>query len=235
MGLSEASAATIRRAHAVVPITCVQMEWSLFSRDIEAEVVPCCMELGIGLVAYSPLGRGVLSGTITSKNDIKPDDWRTKGSPRFAGENLERNLKLVENVSGIAKRLGVTNSQVALAWVEAKGRAVGLKARRRPLCFSLRRSCAGPATTSATPECCAAALPAVTQGCVAIPGTTKAARVAENLKSLEVQLSAADLAELERAVPAEAVVGERYAAGSVGNLHTDDAARQRESGAKAAI
>jgi aryl-alcohol dehydrogenase-like predicted oxidoreductase len=121
VGLSEASATTIRRAVAVHPIAAVQTEWSLFSRDIEAEVVPACRELGVGLVPYSPLGRGLLTGAITSTADLADDDFRRRAQPRFQGENFEHNLRLVEVVKSVASRHGCTPGQVALAWVLAQG------------------------------------------------------------------------------------------------------------------
>jgi len=120
IGLSEAGAATIRRAHATHPLTAVQSEYSLWSRDIEDEVIPALRELGIGLVAYSPLGRGFLSGSIRSIDDLDADDYR-RFSPRFRGENFERNLALADVVGGIARELEVTASQLALAWVLAQG------------------------------------------------------------------------------------------------------------------
>ena len=116
LGLSEASAETIRRAHAVHPITAVQSEYSLWSRDIEDEVIPALRELGIGLVPYSPLGRGFLSGAIRSIDDLDEDDYR-RHSPRFLGSNFERNLEVVERVEALAREKGVTAGQLALAWV----------------------------------------------------------------------------------------------------------------------
>jgi aryl-alcohol dehydrogenase-like predicted oxidoreductase len=123
LGLSEASAATIRRAHAVHPITAVQSEYSLWSRDLEDEVIPTLRELGIALVAYSPLGRGFLSGEIRSLDDLEQDDYR-RSSPRFSGENFERNLAVVGAVKALADEKGVTASQLALAWVMARGEHV---------------------------------------------------------------------------------------------------------------
>jgi aryl-alcohol dehydrogenase-like predicted oxidoreductase len=120
LGLSEASAQTIRRATKVHPIAALQTEYSLWTRDVEAEILPVCRELGIGFVAYSPLGRGFLSGTIRGKQDLAPDDWRRNG-PRFQEQNLQQNLKLVEGVERIAKKKGCTASQVALAWVLSRG------------------------------------------------------------------------------------------------------------------
>src|SRR6478752_10707235 len=120
LGLSEAGAETIRRAHAVHPITAVQWEYSLWTRDVEAEVRPAVEELGIGLVPYSPLGRGFLSGKIRSVEDLEGDDYRRR-SPRFQAENLERNLALVEVVEEIAAERGATPAQLALAWVLSRG------------------------------------------------------------------------------------------------------------------
>jgi aryl-alcohol dehydrogenase-like predicted oxidoreductase len=124
LGLSEAGADTIRRAHAVHPITAVQTEWSLWSRDIEDEVAPTCFELGIGVVPYSPLGRGFLTGTITSTDALEPDDFRAIGQPRFAGENLEHNLAIVRALDKLANERGVTTGQLALAWVQHRGEHV---------------------------------------------------------------------------------------------------------------
>ena len=123
LGLSEASAETIRRAHAVHPITAVQSEFSLWSRDIEDEILPTVRELGIALVPYSPLGRGFLSGEIRSLDDLEEGDYR-RVSPRFAGENFEKNLAVVDAVKALADERGVTASQLALAWVLAQGEHV---------------------------------------------------------------------------------------------------------------
>ncbi|MDX6280477.1 MAG: hypothetical protein QOH03_1548 [Kribbellaceae bacterium] len=120
LGLSEPSADTIRRAHAVHPIAAVQSEYSLFSRDIEAEVLPVCRELGIGVVPYSPLGRGMLTGRIAGQEDLADNDFR-KTLPRFDAENLDANLALVEQVRAVAARHQATPGQVALAWLLAQG------------------------------------------------------------------------------------------------------------------
>jgi len=120
LGLSEAAPNTIRRAHAVHPISALQYEYSLWSRDPEEEVIPLARELDIGFVAYSPLGRGALTGTISSTEDLGEHDFR-RHNPRFQGENLERNLELVARVRKIAAGAGVTSSQLALAWVLAQG------------------------------------------------------------------------------------------------------------------
>ena len=120
LGLSEAAPATIRRAHAAHPITAVQTELSLWSRDAEADVIPTVRQLGIGYVAYSPLGRGFLTGQITSPEDFPEDDFR-RFHPRFTGENFERNIQLVREVEALAKDKGCTTAQLALAWVLAQG------------------------------------------------------------------------------------------------------------------
>jgi len=120
IGLSEAAPETIRRAHAIHPITAVQTEYSLWTRDPEAEILPTCRELGIGFVPYSPLGRGFLSGRFKSPDDLDENDFRRYG-PRFTGENLDANLKLAAKVQQIAQDKGVTPAQLALAWVLAQG------------------------------------------------------------------------------------------------------------------
>jgi aryl-alcohol dehydrogenase-like predicted oxidoreductase len=120
LGISEAAPATIRRAHAVHPVTALQSEYSLFTREPEHEIIPTIRELGIGFVPYSPLGRGFLSGTITSPDQFGPSDFR-QFSPRFQGENFGRNLAVVDKVTELALKLGVTSSQLALAWVLAQG------------------------------------------------------------------------------------------------------------------
>jgi aryl-alcohol dehydrogenase-like predicted oxidoreductase len=120
LGLSEAAPETIRRANAVHPITAVQTEYSLWSRDPEAEVLPTCRELGIGFVPYSPLGRGFLAGRFTSPDELDEGDFRRRG-PRFTGDNLEMNLGLAAKVRELADEKGVTPAQLALAWVLAQG------------------------------------------------------------------------------------------------------------------
>jgi aryl-alcohol dehydrogenase-like predicted oxidoreductase len=133
LGLSEAGPQTIRRAHAVHPITALQTEYSLWAREVEEEILPTCRELGIGFVAYSPLGRGFLTGRFRSHEEIPDGDYR-RFHPRFQPENLERNLKIVAAVERIAKERGVTPAQVALAWVHHQGQDVfpipGTKRRR---------------------------------------------------------------------------------------------------------
>jgi aryl-alcohol dehydrogenase-like predicted oxidoreductase len=120
LGLSEAGAETIRRAHAIHPISALQSEYSLWTRDLEDEILPTIRELGIGLVAYSPLGRGFLTGAITSADSLQDGDFR-RANPRFQGENLTANLALVEKVSEIAAENECTPGQLALAWVLAQG------------------------------------------------------------------------------------------------------------------
>jgi aryl-alcohol dehydrogenase-like predicted oxidoreductase len=169
IGLSEAGPETIRRAHAVHPVTAVQTEWSLWSRDIEDEVAGVCRELGIGLVPYSPLGRGFLTGRFKSKEDFADGDFRQAAQPRFADGNLERNLAIVEALRALAERKGVTAGQLALAWVQAQGEDV-----------------------------------------VPIPGTKRRKYLEENVAAVGLKLTAEDVAEIEAAVPADAVAGQRY-------------------------
>jgi aryl-alcohol dehydrogenase-like predicted oxidoreductase len=170
LGLSEASAATIRRAHKVHPITALQTEFSLWERHVQSEILPTVRELGIGFVAYSPLGRGFLTGKYTKPTDFGQQDSRTARFPRFAGEALDKNLVLVDRVRAIAARKGVKPGQLALAWVLAQGEDV-----------------------------------------VPIPGTKRRAYLEENSAAADVRLTAVELAELEAAVPADEVVGDRYA------------------------
>ena len=169
LGLSEASANTIKRANAVHPISAVQSEYSLWSRDIEAEIIPACEELGITLVAYSPLGRGFLTGQIKSFDDLAIDDFR-RYSPRFQGDNFQKNLELVAKIKNIADEKGCTTAQLALAWVMAQKPNI-----------------------------------------VPIAGTKRRNYLKDNLGGLDVELSANDLAQIEAAFPADAVVGTRYA------------------------
>ena len=120
IGLSEAGPATIRRGHAVHPITALQTEYSLWTRDPEAELLPLLRELGIGFVPYSPLGHGFLTGEIRSLEQLSDDDWR-KTNPRFTGENFQRNLRIVDEVKAVAAEAGATPAQIALAWLLAQG------------------------------------------------------------------------------------------------------------------
>jgi aryl-alcohol dehydrogenase-like predicted oxidoreductase len=123
VGLSEAAPQTIRRAHATHPITALQTEYSLWSRDVEEEILPTVRELGMGFVAYSPLGRGFLTGQIKSPDDFPEDDYR-RFHPRFTGENFDRNIELVHEIERIAQEKGCTAAQLALAWVLARGQDV---------------------------------------------------------------------------------------------------------------
>ena len=174
LGLSEASPANIRKAHAVHPITALQSEYSLFTRDLEDEILPVIRELGIGLVPYSPLGRGLLTGRITSEDALgEGDSRRTEYFPRFQGEALDANLALVAAVTEIATEKGCTPGQLALAWVLAQGPRHGL-------------------------------------GVAPIPGTKRVRYLEENVGALAVELTEGDLTALEKAVPRDAVVGERY-------------------------
>ena len=120
LGLSEAAPATIRRAHAVHPIAALQTEYSLWTRDPEEGVLETCRQLGIAFVAYSPLGRGFLTGRFRSPNDLAPDDWR-RSNPRFEGENFQKNLDLVSRVEALAARKGCTPAQLAIAWLLSRG------------------------------------------------------------------------------------------------------------------
>ena len=133
LGLSEASPTTLRRACAIHPIAALQTEYSLWSRDVEAAILPTCRELGVGFVAYSPLGRGFLTGSFRSPADLDPTDVRHH-HPRFAAENMKRNLRLVEAVTALATARGATPAQMALAWVLSRGGDVvpipGTKRRR---------------------------------------------------------------------------------------------------------
>jgi aryl-alcohol dehydrogenase-like predicted oxidoreductase len=133
LGLSEAAPATIRRAMKVHPLSALQTEYSLWTRDVEAEILPLCRQLGIGFVAYSPLGRGFLTAKFKKPDDLPPDDWR-RNSPRFQGGNFERNLKLAGRIKALAKRKKCTPAQLALAWLLAQGNDIvpipGTKRRR---------------------------------------------------------------------------------------------------------
>ncbi len=168
LGLSEAAPGTIRRAHAEFPVSALQTEYSLWTRDPEDEALPTCRELGIGFVAYSPLGRGFLTGRFRTIDDLPPDDYR-RNSPRFQGDNFQRNLDLVERVGEIAKRKKCTPSQLAIAWVLAQGEDV-----------------------------------------VPIPGTKQRRYLEENLRAVDVELTPADLDQIDEVAPKGAAAGERY-------------------------
>jgi aryl-alcohol dehydrogenase-like predicted oxidoreductase len=169
LGLSEAAPQTVRRAHKVHPIAAIQTEYSLFSREPEDELLPTLRELGIALVAYSPLGRGFLGGRFRSVDDLAPDDWR-RNNPRFQGEQFKKNLAIADRLREVAEQKHCTPAQLALAWL-------------------LRRH----------------------QDVVPIPGTSSIARLEENIRAADVQLSEQDLNRIEDTVPKGSVEGERYA------------------------
>jgi len=168
LGISEAAPGTVRRAHGVHPIAAGQYEYSLFSREPEDEILPLFRELGIGLVSYSPLGRGLLTGTLDASAAFGAADFRSR-APRFQGENYTRNLALTSGVTGLAEAKGVTPAQLALAWVLAQGDDI-----------------------------------------VAIPGTKRRSYLEQNTAAAGIELSCADLAALEAAVPRDAAGGARY-------------------------
>lgn len=168
LGLSEAAPVTIRRAHKVHPITALQTEYSLWTRDPEDEILTTVRELGIGFVAYSPLGRGFLTGRFARYEDIPDGDYR-RNAPRFQGENLEKNLAILDGVKTVASEKKVAPAQVALAWVLAQGRDI-----------------------------------------VPIPGTKHIRYLEENLKSLEITLTAEEHARLDQAAPKGVTAGPRY-------------------------
>ncbi len=168
LGLSEAAPATIRRAQKVHPISALQTEYSLWSRDPEDEILSTVRELGIGFVAYSPLGRGFLTGRFKSPDDLDPADYRRR-SPRFQGENFAKNLDLVEKIEEIAREKGVTASQLALAWVLRRGDDI-----------------------------------------VPIPGTRHVKYLEENLRALDIELTADDLRRIDEVAPKGVAAGDRY-------------------------
>ena len=182
-GISEAAPDTIRRAHREHTVTAVQTEYSLWTRDPEDDgVLATCAELGIGFVAYSPIGRGFLSGEIRSVEDLAPDDFRRR-NPRFQGEAFEQNLRLVDRVREIADEKGVTATQLALAWVMAQSARA-----------------ADPAGRGDTSR------PAV----VPIPGTKRVSYLEENAAAADIVLSNDDLDRLDEAAPPGAAAGDRY-------------------------
>ena len=168
LGLSEASGATIRRAHAVHPISALQSEYSLWERDIEDETLPVCRELGIGLVPFSPLGRGFLTGEAKRAEDYAENDYR-RGDPRLQGENYDSNMKLVDAVRALASAKGATPAQIALGWLLAQGPDI-----------------------------------------VPIPGTKRRRYLEDNAASADLQLSAAELEQLDAAAPRGQTAGPRY-------------------------
>jgi aryl-alcohol dehydrogenase-like predicted oxidoreductase len=179
IGLSEAGAETIRRAHATHAVADLQIEYSLVSRGIEKEIVPTCRELGIGITAYGVLSRGLISGHWTSDQRLAPGDFRG-GMPRFGGENLDRNLALVEQLRAAADEKGATVAQVAIAWVLSRGEDI-----------------------------------------VPLVGARRRDRLHEALGALEVELTSEDVAAVERAVPQEAVAGDRYDARQMAILDSE--------------
>ena len=179
LGLSEASAATIDRACKVHPIAALQSEYSLWTRDPEVTgTLAACRKNGVSLVAYSPLGRGFLTGAFTKPEDLPEDDYRRRFSPRFEKDNFTQNLKLVEKVKEIAAAKGVTASQVALAWVLAQGEDI-----------------------------------------IPIPGTKRRTWLDQNMAALDVVLSAAELAELDKSFPPDAAAGLRYPESFIGSVN----------------
>jgi aryl-alcohol dehydrogenase-like predicted oxidoreductase len=167
LGLSEASAATIRRACAVHPISALQSEWSLWTRDIEDTIVPTCRELGVGLVPFSPLGRGFLTGRV-NPGQLHDTDMRHV-FPRFGGDNAEHNAAIVSRLGTLARTRGVTAGQLALAWVQSRGADV-----------------------------------------VPIPGTRRIPYLEENVASVQIGLSASDIASIEEVAPRNGFAGARY-------------------------
>lgn len=179
IGLSEVNANTLRRAHAVHPITDLQIEYSLISRGIEESILPTCRELGIGVTAYGVLSRGLLSGYWSKERATAPSDFRAY-SPRFQGDNLDHNLALVEALRVIAEAKGATVAQIAVAWVLARGEDI-----------------------------------------VPLIGAKTRERLGESLAALNVSLSAADLAQIEQAIPVGAAAGDRYAPQAMAHLDSE--------------
>ncbi|MEW4467228.1 aldo/keto reductase [Parasphingorhabdus sp. JC815] len=168
LGLSEAGPETIKRAHKVHPIAALQSEYSLWERSIEEEILPICQDLNIGFVPYSPLGRGFLTGQITSRNDLDEDDYRLR-DPRYSEENFDQNLRMVEAVKQVAMRRDRSPAQIALAWLLAQGDFI-----------------------------------------VPIPGSKRRATLEDSMAAVDVELTDADLDELEKAAPVGGTSGARY-------------------------
>ena len=177
LGMSEAAPDTLRRASAVHRISALQTEYSLWSRDVEDDVLPLCRELGIGFVPYSPLGRGFLTGRFETPEDLPQGDFR-RNNPRFQGDNFAKNLDVVKKVGEIAQEKGCTPAQLALAWLLAQGDDI-----------------------------------------VPIPGTTKRARLEENVGSVDVVLTQDDLDRIEAVAPAGFAAGTRYDEAGMKTLH----------------
>jgi aryl-alcohol dehydrogenase-like predicted oxidoreductase len=169
LGLSEAGVATIKKAHAVHPITALQTEYSLWTRDVEKEILPACRLLGIGFVPYSPLGRGFLTGRYKSLSDFADGDFRKSSHPRFLEENLKKNLQIVDTIGKFAAEKKCTPAQLALAWCLAQGEDI-----------------------------------------VPIPGTKKLNYLRENVKTVDVHLTADDVENINKALPIGIASGERY-------------------------
>ncbi|MCB9956107.1 MAG: aldo/keto reductase [Caulobacterales bacterium] len=178
LGLSEVSAETLKKASKVHPISALQSEYSIVTRVMEEEMIPACRELGVAFVAYSPLGRGLLTGAFRSEKDFGENDYRLKMNPRFSDGALEKNLTLVDQLAKIAEAKGASLAQIALAWVLSKGDDI-----------------------------------------IPIPGTKKLSRLDDNIGALSVKLSADDISAIERAVPPEAVAGDRYPVTSASSLN----------------
>ena len=178
IGLSEVSAETLTKANAVHPIAALQSEYSIVTREMEKEMIPTCRKLGVTFVAYSPLGRGLLTGAFRSEKDFAKGDYRLAMNPRFAGGALEKNLMLVDQLEKTAREKRASLAQIALAWALAKGDDI-----------------------------------------VPIPGTKKISRLDENVGATKIALSTADIAAIERAVPQEAVTGDRYPPSSAASLN----------------
>jgi aryl-alcohol dehydrogenase-like predicted oxidoreductase len=177
LGISEAAPATVRRAHAVHPIAASQNEYSLLTRDPEEELLGTLRELGIGMVAYSPLVRGFVSGQFDDPTQFRGDDFRSH-NPRFQGENFTANLALVHKIAALSTAKGVTPTQLALAWVLAQGEDV-----------------------------------------VPIPGTKRRTFLEQNVKAIDVELTADDLAAIDEIVPRGAAAGDRYAAEQMSRVY----------------
>ncbi len=168
LGLSEAGAATLKKAHATHPIAALQSEYSLWERSIEEEILPICQDLGIGFVPYSPLGRGFLTGQINSRDDLPEDDYR-RNDPRYSEENFDQNMKLVDVVKEVADRHHCSPAQIALAWLLAQGDFI-----------------------------------------VPIPGSKRRATLEDSMGAVDIELTEADLDELEAAAPIGGTAGPRY-------------------------
>ncbi|MEU9029325.1 aldo/keto reductase [Streptomyces sp. NPDC048383] len=179
IGLSEVGADTLRRAAAVAPISDLQIEYSLISRNIETEILPTARELGIGVTAYGVLSRGLISGHFSRERELAPGDFRGM-SPRFQGDNLDRNLALVEALRKVAEEKDVSVARIAIAWVLARGEDI-----------------------------------------VPLVGARRRDRLAEALGAMRVELTAADLAAVEEAVPAGAAAGDRYPAAQMAHLDSE--------------